>query len=214
MNKFSILLIGFIGFLILAESCSSPQEPSFLNGRYEGFVYERVNCLTNDLNIRVNLLKDSTYQVNCDTTFFDCDSIIQSEIIVSNCDTIFMGDDTTFVNCDTMINILNLEVVNCSFDLFNCDSVVYNSVTFSIDSIARRYTLEEDRVFNGVQENIITEGAFISNGFNDFNICVNNCTDSSFFYGVYVLDGDELNISWQDTIVSGCGFLFQGNRTN
>ncbi|NNE15000.1 MAG: hypothetical protein HKN51_08480 [Saprospiraceae bacterium] len=209
--KLDNILFWVIALSIVGYSCSKEIPPAFLAGKYDGFTYEIVDCNDVTINVRADLTKDSTYLFNCDTVVVDMDTMVFTDSIYIRIDTFNMaGMDSFFFRLDTITMDTTVEIIT---ELMNCNEVQFEEVTFEIDSVGG-YELIVNKIFDGSPLQEKTTGQYISSGFNDINFCVTDCRDSMWYHGLFVREGNELNLSWRDTLAtgSGCGFLFQGVR--
>lgn len=198
-KKIENVLFWVIVSSFLIASCGKEPQPAFLNGNFKAEIFELLDCNDVSSNVSVDFSKDSVYLFNCDTLIVNCDTSIVN-------DTFFV--DTTLTAIDTII--IDTIIMGCEELLENCNEAIYNEVLFSIDSINGSYKLTIDRDFDGVNERTVQEGNFISEGFNDLFLCETNCLDSLWAPGVYTFLDGELNLSWRDTIQTGCGYFFKG----
>jgi len=153
--KRNIIFAGFIIALVYLTACSEEIKPIFIDGNWNAFYFEQVDCLDSLDNIQVDFNKDSVYNIN-----------------------------------GKMVKFLS----------YTLDLDANGEFMFSlVKNVDGKDTTEIDM------------GTYLSSGFNDIVFCKNECTDSMFKTGIYVRTGNQLDLSWLDTLDIGCGVVFQAD---
>ena len=116
------------------------------------------------------------------------------------------------VNCTDSTLDISIDFTKDSSYVFGDDTFRYLKYTFDFDSSGTDYSFTREFTVNGSPQTITTSGTYLSRGFNDIIFCKTDCVDSLWDYGLYVRTGNQLDLSWRDTIDTNCGFLFQGVR--
>jgi len=116
------------------------------------------------------------------------------------------------IDCQDSLDNISIDFTKDSTYIIDGDTIQFQEFNFNFQINTDMYTFEQRRIVNGVEETNVTSGLYLSSGFNDIVFCETDCQDSLWDFGLYVLTGSQLDLTWQDTLDAKCGYLFQGFR--
>lgn len=120
-------------------------------------------------------------------------------------------------NCQDSTKIVEVDFTMDSLYMINNDTVRFidTEVFFGVAStgIPNGFRYTQRLEVNGAEQVNEYSSNYVSEGLNDLVICGENCVDAVWGYGIYVIKGDQLHLSWRDTLYEHCSFYIQAERT-